>query len=333
MSLNLWRTVGAVTKAWPWLTPTIVALRWEETDGAHTGGTANGAVRLRLNYDSVDIAREALHHLVQHYRRGRGLDPDRWWEAARCALEHDLYTAFRCPLSSRGLERLTAEEYYELGDSTGAGAGAGRDCGSDETELDAARQATLARGDTPTWVWRLVPRVAPAQRIRWYHILARALHTELSREGAETRDYSRLHRLQACVGGGIVLGRVTGYKPRVCVAIDTSGSMGEREIAYATARVKEISQSLGADVDVVTGDTCVQWSGKARALQLGGGGGTAFSPIIEWAEQRKYRSLVYITDGYGEHDVYRPTHMQLVWCVTPGGRQPATHGRSIRMEV
>ena len=352
---KVWSAIAAVDRAWPWLGPTLAAIKWDISDDHRLPSShGDGKVMLPTSAGPADVAREALHYMLAHYTRGVSKDQDTWWAAAKLSLELPMKDLRWCTVSRAGAQGLTAEEYYQ--DPGGEGEyGEGEDGGvagdpayaaahscpegaakDGAAMFDDARSAGLAKGDVPGWVVRQLPGTPPARRIRWYQILRRSLITELSKEGAETRDYGRLARLGACVSDGIILGRITGHRPNVCIAIDTSGSMGERELKFAAARVKEIVQSLNCDITVIAGDTQVASTGKARSMgrtwEPMGGGGTEFSPLIRWAEGQGYRSLVYITDGYGEGRVHQPRVMQLIWCVTPGGKKPASHGEVIQIE-
>lgn len=90
-------------------------------------------------------------------------------------------------------------------------------------------------------------------------------------------------------------------KRHVLVALDTSGSVSDKELLEFMQEIHHIYKT-GADVTVVHADAAIQkieaYNPKAE-YKIYGRGGTSFDPVVDYynANTRKYSCLVYLTDG------------------------------------
>lgn len=129
-----------------------------------------------------------------------------------------------------------------------------------------------------------------------------------------------------------------GYKGFGCgtvvFAMDTSGSMSDREIGQGLGEADSILTDcnpeqvilIGCDaavesvVELGPGDTL---RNNAPACTLGGGGGTSFIPPFKWLEENNIRPdvLVYFTDMGGRFPDYDPG-FPVIWCSTTGVDKP-----------
>lgn len=107
---------------------------------------------------------------------------------------------------------------------------------------------------------------------------------------------------------------------RIAVAIDTSGSIGSRELSLFFSEINGIWRT-GADVVVVECDAAVQraytYKGKPPE-EAKGGGGTAFEPAFAWMREPrngKFDACIYLTDGYGPEPSTRP-RCPVMWVLT-----------------
>ena len=122
---------------------------------------------------------------------------------------------------------------------------------------------------------------------------------------------------------------------RLCMAIDTSGSVGDEELALVFNEIHHAWRA-GAEVVVVECDAAVQQSyryiGKVPKASKGGGG-TDFTPVFEWAKnQPKFDAIIYLTDGAGPEPEVKPT-CPLLWLILPGNENvDFKFGRSVAME-
>jgi predicted metal-dependent peptidase len=134
-------------------------------------------------------------------------------------------------------------------------------------------------GDVPL-AWRrwahatLAPKVDYMASLR--HAVRRALRD--STLGRYDRTYRRPHRRQACYGE-FIMASFYQPRPRPGFLIDTSGSMGETQLARAVSELGGLTRQLGYGADVVVAccDAAVHTVKKAFAstpIELYGGGGT-----------------------------------------------------------
>ena len=107
----------------------------------------------------------------------------------------------------------------------------------------------------------------------------------------------------------------------VVVAVDTSGSIGQRELDVFFAEMRGILEDVRpnrlflvwCDAKVHHVDELDQSSDLA-GLKPHGGGGTNFIPVFDWVEAQDLKpdALVYLTDGYGAFPNAAPTY-PVVW--------------------
>jgi predicted metal-dependent peptidase len=121
---------------------------------------------------------------------------------------------------------------------------------------------------------RLSPKVDYMATLR--HTVRRALrHSTL---GRYDRTYRRPHRRQACYGE-FIMASFYQPRPRPGFLIDTSGSMGDTQLARAVSELGGLTRQLGYGADVVVAccDAAVHEVRKIFAspqIELHGGGGT-----------------------------------------------------------
>lgn len=90
-------------------------------------------------------------------------------------------------------------------------------------------------------------------------------------------------------------------KKHILVAIDTSGSVSDKELLEFMQEIHHIHRT-GADVTIAQADTAIKniapYNPKSD-YKIYGRGGTDFQPIIDYynSNTRKYSSLIYLTDG------------------------------------
>lgn len=97
-------------------------------------------------------------------------------------------------------------------------------------------------------------------------------------------------------------GLKTKKKVKLFVSVDTSGSMGDKEIADVFEQIDYIYKA-GAEIFVCTWDTVIHdrfmYSGKAPKNIHGGGGSDISMVIKEFNKHRKdYVAAIHLTDGY-----------------------------------
>jgi predicted metal-dependent peptidase len=104
----------------------------------------------------------------------------------------------------------------------------------------------------------------------------------------------------------------------VAVVVDTSGSMGRKEMEAALAELDGILRSVRGEVRVVSCDAEVQKAGKVTraadaAKLLKGGGGTDFVPAFDHLVRHRPGVTIVVTDGHGPAPDDEPRWTDTVW--------------------
>lgn len=125
----------------------------------------------------------------------------------------------------------------------------------------------------------------------------------------------------------------------IVVVIDTSGSIGDKELTEFGSEIKGIvDETRPSKVRVIYCDSRIAHIdefGPNDDLQFAahGGGGTDFRPPFVWLEENQIvpRALVYLTDGYGPFPEQEPGFPTL-WCINNHNVTPP-HGEHLILEV
>ncbi|MET8815810.1 VWA-like domain-containing protein [Streptomyces sp. NPDC004549] len=139
----------------------------------------------------------------------------------------------------------------------------------------------------------------------WRQLLGAAVRSAASAPGVgENHTYRRPSRRSASVPG-VVLPSLRRTPPRVCVVIDTSGSVSDAELGSALLEVAAITRAVGGRRDLVSVISCDAAAGiavplcRAESLELIGGGGTDLRSGFARALRSRPRPdvIVALTDG------------------------------------
>ncbi|MFE2630431.1 VWA-like domain-containing protein [Streptomyces sp. NPDC059374] len=139
----------------------------------------------------------------------------------------------------------------------------------------------------------------------WRQLLGAAVRSAAGAPGAgENHSYRRPSRRSTAVPG-VVLPSLRRTPPRVCVVIDTSGSVSDAELGGALLEVAAIARAVGGRRDLVSVISCDAAAGiavpicRAESLELIGGGGTDLRSGFARALRSRPRPdvVVALTDG------------------------------------
>ncbi|WP_280672543.1 VWA-like domain-containing protein [Kitasatospora sp. MAP12-44] len=139
----------------------------------------------------------------------------------------------------------------------------------------------------------------------WRQLLGAAVRSAASAPGlGEDHSYRRPSRRSASVPGAL-LPSLRRMPPRVCVVIDTSGSVSDAELGSALLEVAAISRAVGGRRDLVSVISCDAAAGiavplcRAENIELVGGGGTDLRSGFARALRSRPRPdvIVALTDG------------------------------------
>jgi predicted metal-dependent peptidase len=124
------------------------------------------------------------------------------------------------------------------------------------------------------------------------------------------------------------------YVDRKLVAIDTSGSIGDDELSQFLAEVNRLAEIH--PVDLVLFDDGIQlgpisFHRKHATFDFKGRGGTDFSKVFELASERKYQSVIMLTDGCAGAPEYPQGVKDVLWVLTGSGNPPVEWGERVRI--
>ncbi|WP_405063597.1 VWA-like domain-containing protein [Kribbella sp. NBC_01505] len=157
-------------------------------------------------------------------------------------------------------------------------------------------------GDTPQ-AWRRWADEAFHPPQPWRQLLGAAIRSAVSASGAgDNHSYRRPSRRSAALPG-VLLPSLRRMPPRVCIVIDTSGSVSDAELGSALLEVAAISRAVGGRRDLVSVISCDATAGvavplcQAEHLELIGGGGTDLRAGFAEALRTRPDVIVALTDG------------------------------------
>lgn len=224
----------------------------------------------------------------------------------------------------------------EDGDGDGKGDG-GAPQGGGRTEAEMSRmRRTVARniqdavesgkgrGTMPAGMTRWAEATMEPAKVRWQDKLRVLCRNAMTyRPGAVDFTYTKPSRRQYGVGFGVgkpILPSMRQPVPNICVAVDTSGSMGQEELNDALREIKGILVGAKAEVTFTSCDAAVHSTKKIKtwkdaAVEMKGGGGTSFVPVFEHLPNIKPQPevLVFITDGGGPAPAVPPVGVKTIW--------------------
>ena len=123
-------------------------------------------------------------------------------------------------------------------------------------------------------------------------------------------------------------------KTNILVAIDTSGSINDAELADFFSEINYIYKS-GAKVTILECDAKIgrvyEYKGKYDS-QVTGGGGTDFAPIINYYNDHRsdFTTLVFFTDGYASLTNFK-LMKKMIWVISSNGKEDKYPGLTINI--
>jgi predicted metal-dependent peptidase len=206
--------------------------------------------------------------------------------------------------------------------------------------------AAKSRGSVPASVARWAEKALEPSKVPWQQKLARLTRMAVAwRAGAVDHRYDAPGRRQAGLGYGVgrpVMPRLRQPVPEALIVVDTSGSMGSKELGEAAREAHAVLRAVGGSCTFATCDARVQGISKARSLDdilgsMTGGGGTDMRPAFEAAAKLRPRPeiVVVLTDGLVDDGVpaSEPPWCKTIWVgVGPSKRRPAPWGEYIEVD-
>jgi predicted metal-dependent peptidase len=228
----------------------------------------------------------------------------------------------------------------EPGAAPGVSEGEGRVIRRRVAEAVKRFAASAGRGVVPGHWQRWADAEIAPPRVPWQRVLRSALRSAYAdTAGAVDYSYRRPSRRQAAYGD-VVMPALRRPTPDVTVVIDTSGSVGDDQIAQALGEVNGVVRAIGGrPVRVISydaqrqGDQRVTTARQAAATLTGGGGTDMAQALAELAnERRRSDVVVVITDGETPWPK-RPLPLRVVAVITATRTpDPPAWIRTVRIE-
>ncbi|CAL9599747.1 vWA domain-containing protein [Streptomyces sp. enrichment culture] len=206
---------------------------------------------------------------------------------------------------------------------------------------EAMRAHLRSRGTLPGG-WRRWAEQVLEPVVDWRKALAGAVREAAAwAGGAVDYTYRRPSRRSAALRG-VVLPSLRRPLPRVAVVVDTSGSMGDAELAAAMAEITGVLREVGVRGNRVTVLACdadvhaVSRVTSAGQVELGGGGGTDMRVGIEAALARPERPdvVVVLTDGWTPWPGREPYGCRVVAAlIGPGAPEAPAWAETVRVPL
>jgi predicted metal-dependent peptidase len=204
-----------------------------------------------------------------------------------------------------------------------------------KVEMAQAAQAARTQGKMPAALQRFVDSVLYSP-VPWYDVLRRYMDT------MSVNDYSWSKPNRRYAGQGIYLPSMQSEPTmgHVVLVIDTSGSIGERELAQAEGHLNGIVEScrptkttvLYVDADVSAEDEYTPDELPLKFKNCSGGGGTDMRKAFQWVDDNGVEPavIIVISDLYTPfpESVSHPT----IWLSTTDQVAPDCAGTTIRFE-
>ena len=290
------------------------------------------------------LAHEAMHYMLAHALRRKHRDHNAWNVACDKVINDTLIDAGVGDFIDGGVtmddgRNHASEELYDENDDDCDG-GIGKDVGDivDEngqvlddaqmkqleaqSKIEAIQSAKLAKqsGKLPSSIERIVDEMVNVIT-PWHEKLERYMTSKVKDGYSWNRPNRRF------VGQGIYLPGYD-YVPRmgeIVLAVDTSGSLSSKELAYFNAHINRILETcLPEKVTVIYCDYDIGGTQEYTpddlplVLKPVGGGGTSFKPVFEWLDSYdgEVECLVYFTDGWGDQNELGEPAVDTVWLTT-----------------
>ncbi|MEU7028429.1 VWA-like domain-containing protein [Streptomyces sp. NPDC046275] len=204
---------------------------------------------------------------------------------------------------------------------------------------EAIRAHQRARGSVPGG-WRRWAEQTLEPVVDWRTALTGAVREAVAwAGGAVDYTYRRPSRRTPALGGRVVLPSLRRPLPRVAVVVDTSGSMGEDDLAAALAEITGVLREVGIGgnrVAVLACDADVRAVARVSAVdqvELVGGGGTDMTVGIRAAldAPEPPQIVVVLTDGYTPWPAEPVTCRLIAALIGPDAPEPPAWAETVRI--
>lgn len=178
-------------------------------------------------------------------------------------------------------------------------------------------------------------------KVNWRDMLREYVKTVC--RAKDTSSWRRVNR--RFIGTGIYMPSLIGEKVgHLVVAVDTSGSVGNAELAEFLSEVKGIAEEVNPQqVDLIYWDSEVAGHEEytegdvqniVSSTRPKGGGGTAPSCVSQYLKDKRIEPecIIVLTDGYVGSDWGHEWTAPVLWCIVGGNDVVAPNGKTIHIK-
>ena len=199
-----------------------------------------------------------------------------------------------------------------------------------QQRMAGAAQQAMQAGKFGGTIARLIDHLLQPQ-LPWRMILSRYL-SMLARDDF---SYMRPSRRE----GDAIYPSLRSAMVDVVVAVDTSGSIKEKEINEFISEIDAIKGQIRARITLLPCDAAIDesapwhyepWEEFKMPEKLDGGGGTDFRPVFDWIDRQGIQPelLIYFTDAEGPFPKEPPSY-PVVWLIK--GRELVPWGERVQL--
>jgi predicted metal-dependent peptidase len=203
-----------------------------------------------------------------------------------------------------------------------------------QRHLAAAAQRARESGKLSAILARLTDATL-APQVSWRAALAQYL----SQATRDDYSWARPSRRSGESSGGAILPSLRSHAGDIIVALDTSGSISDADLAAFIGELNALKGTLPVRISLLACDAalapdapwvCEPWQELRLPRRFDGGGDTAFAPVFDWIARAVGQpdALVYFTDAEGDFPKLAPDY-PVLWLVK--GKAPVPWGRRIQL--
>lgn len=201
--------------------------------------------------------------------------------------------------------------------------------------------AEHGRGSVPGYFSEIIEEMKERSLVRWQDQLKHILRKLTGRLEAGGHDYSLTRPSKSAYARGMIRPGMVSYQPEISFILDTSGSMGQKQILAALREACGVFQTVGiesawflqADTTVAIPPNKIRLRDLKRDVKIHGRGGTDFVAALEAAGKLRPRPdvVMYLTDGDGGAPDEPPKGFEVVWVVVKShfNKRPAPWGHVV----
>lgn len=173
-----------------------------------------------------------------------------------------------------------------------------------------AVEAAKAQGNLPAGIERLVEEFVQPH-VDWKSVLRRFV------QQLAALDYDFRRPSGRYLASGLYMPKLRSETmPPIVIGVDTSGSIGQQELAEFAAEMTSIIEEVKPEVahvvycDAAVGSVQEFVPGDPLVYKPTGGGGTDFVPVFKWVEEQGIEPacLIYLTDCMGDYPEELPPY-------------------------